>query len=73
MCGGYEHTGWPSILEPFLPLEGLTYSGYGDFIFCAVFPECVFSFMLRVHVGKMSMLFLTLLYHRHTRQACDLR
>lgn len=24
-------------------------------------------------LGKMSMLFLTLLYHQHTGQACDLR
>lgn len=48
---GYEYTGWPSILEPFLPLGVLTCSGYVGFIFGALCLECVSAFMLCAHVG----------------------
>lgn len=69
VCGSYEHTGWPSII---LPLGDLTCSGYIGFIFCALCLECVFAFMLCVHVGEDEHVFLTMLCHQHTRQACDL-
>lgn len=59
VCDGYEHTGWPSILEPFLPLWDLTCSGYVGFIFCALCLECVFSFLLCAHVGEDKHVFLT--------------